>query len=43
MNGPEPRDRPAPEFELETTAGERFALADVRGRHVVLFFIREFT
>jgi peroxiredoxin len=35
--------RRAPDFTLETTTGERVTLSALRGRKVVLFFIREFT
>ncbi|MBI1808746.1 MAG: thioredoxin-dependent thiol peroxidase [Gemmatimonadetes bacterium] len=30
--------KPAPDFELETDAGDRLALRDLRGRTVVLYF-----
>jgi hypothetical protein len=35
--------RQAPDFALRTAAGDTVRLSDLRGRHVVLFFIREFT
>jgi peroxiredoxin len=35
--------RAAPDFELETAAGQTVRLSELRGRHVVLFFVREFT
>lgn len=35
--------RIAPDFALETAAGEVVRLLDLRGLHVVLFFVREFT
>lgn len=34
---------PAPDFTLETATGETVRLSDMRGRNVVLFFVREFT
>jgi peroxiredoxin len=34
---------PAPDFTLETATGETVRLSDLRGRNVVLFFVREFT
>jgi peroxiredoxin len=33
----------APDFGLETASGESVRLSGLRGRHVVLFFVREFT
>jgi peroxiredoxin len=35
--------RPAPEFALETADDGVVSLAGLRGRLVVLFFVREFT
>jgi peroxiredoxin len=35
--------REAPDFTLETVTGESVTLSHLRGRGVVLFFIREFT
>jgi ABC-type nitrate/sulfonate/bicarbonate transport system substrate-binding protein len=32
------KDQPAPTFDLPTLAGDRFALADQRGKTVVLHF-----
>ena len=34
---------PAPDFILVTADGEEVRLSDLRGRQVVLFFVREFT
>jgi peroxiredoxin len=33
----------APDFRLATASGETVRLSDLRGRAVVLFFVREFT
>jgi peroxiredoxin Q/BCP len=33
--------QPAPDFQLQTDAGETVRLSDLRGRHVVLFFYPE--
>jgi peroxiredoxin len=35
--------RPAPEFSLDSADGATVSLASLRGRHAVLFFVREFT
>jgi peroxiredoxin len=34
---------PAAEFNLRATTGETVTLASLRGRNIVLFFMREFT
>jgi len=34
---------PAPDFLLSTVEGDEVRLSHLRGRHVVVFFVREFT
>jgi peroxiredoxin len=31
-----------PEFKLESTTGKEIAIADYRGKRVILFFVREY-